>query len=224
MHFVDGHRFFQMVFTGALVQPLLVVPLIAFKIADDGGGLRRNFHCEPVRIGFLLAKTTGRRTDGILVICSRADSGKKNLPDPSGAQPHGMPAVVPIVEVANHTDHFRVRRPHHEADAMHALTFDRVRAHAAITLVLRSFAMNVEVKIGNQARKAIRIFDVYIDAAPKYEAELISSRIVGQRDREKPFRPDFAHGMDSAIQYHASVHSLRKECTHFPAIPHLMGT
>ena len=58
-----------------------------------------------------------------------------------------MPALVPLVEVAYHADHFRVRRPHREAHARDALAVDQVRSHGPIAFVLRAFAVNMQVEI-----------------------------------------------------------------------------
>src|SRR5580704_756997 len=106
MDLIDRDGLFELVFTSPRVHPLLVVPLIRFQIAYDGGGLRRHLHGEAVGIGLLLAKAARGRTDGKLVVGTRANSRKEDFPDATGAATHGMPAIVPIVKISNHADHF----------------------------------------------------------------------------------------------------------------------
>ena len=221
MDFVDGDGLLQMVFMSARVHPLLVVPLIRGEIANDGGGLRRHFHGEAVGIGLLLAKAARRRTDRILVVGARANSRKEDFPDAAGAQPHGMPALVPIVEVADYADHFGIGRPHRKANALHAQAFDQVSAHGAVALILRAFAVDVQIEIGDQAGKSVRVLDVGVRAVPEREMQLVISRIVPQRGDEESFGARLAHGMRRAIRDHRGVHGLRKERAYFPAIRRL---
>ncbi len=77
-----------------------------------------------------------------------------------------MAALVPIVEVAHHADHFGVGRPNREARAMHAFALDQVRAHGAIAFVLRAFAVNVEIEIGDQRREPVGVLDFHLRAVP----------------------------------------------------------
>ena len=70
-----------------------------------------------------------------------------------------MPPLIPLVEVAHYADHFGVRRPHGESYAPHAQALHNMRAHRAIALVLRALTVNVEIEIGDQARKSVRVLD-----------------------------------------------------------------
>ncbi len=64
-----------------------------------------------------------------------------------------MAALVPIVEVTNYADHFGIRRPHREANAVDPGTLYDVRAHGAVALILRSLAVDVQIEIGDQGGK-----------------------------------------------------------------------
>src|ERR1700733_16229600 len=133
-----------------------------------------------------------------------------------------MPPFVPIVKGADNADYFRVRRPHYEAHAPHALTLHKVRAHGAIALVLRPLAVNVQVKIRDQTREAVRIFDVGVRAAPQREMQLVAAWIAGTRGDEESLRARLPHGKRGAMHHHRGVHGLRKERAYLPAIGSLM--
>ena len=149
---------------------------------------------------------------------ARAYLGEEDFPDPSGAHAHGMPPFVPIVKVADNADYFRVGRPYGEADTLHAQARNHVRTHGAVALILRSLARNVQIEIGDQTRKSIRVFDVNHGAAPQRKAEFVASRILCQGSDEQSFRSRFAHRNQRAIgRHHGGIHGLWKKRAHLPA-------
>lgn len=133
-----------------------------------------------------------------------------------------MPALVPIVEVAHHADHLSIRRPDRETNAVDPQAFDHVGSHAAIALILGSLAVDVQIEIGDQPGKSVRVLDICVLAVPERQMQLVISRIVWQRGDKESFGARFAHGVGGAIRHHRGIHGLRKERAHFPAIRHLM--
>src|SRR5271166_1046115 len=100
-----------MIFVSARIHPTLIVPLVG-EIANDGGRLRWNLHEKSVRIGLLLPKSSLGSSYGIFVVGARCHGGQKDFPDAAGAPAHGMPPLIPLVEIAHHADNLRIRRPH----------------------------------------------------------------------------------------------------------------
>ena len=85
----------------------------------------------------------------------------------------GCRRVSQSIEVADHADDIGIRRPHREANPRHALAVDQVRAHRVVALVVRAFAVKVEVEIGQQGREAVRVFDVLRRAHPVCDPQLV---------------------------------------------------
>jgi hypothetical protein len=71
-----------------------------------------------------------------------------------------MDAAVPRVEIADHADAARVRRPHREVHAGADAVRDRVRAELVEGLQVRAFAEQVDVERREHGTVAIRIVDL----------------------------------------------------------------
>ncbi len=97
-----------------------------------------------------------------------------------------------------------------------------MRAHAVVALVLRSFSVNVQVKVGDEAREAVGVFNLHMRTVPESEIERIGSRIVPQGEGEETLRARLAHGMRGASHPDCRIPGLRKERAHFPAVVRLM--
>src|SRR5207247_691326 len=93
-------------------DPRLILPVVPIDIEDDRGGIRTQLEIEPVGVrlhGEVVAVT---RLDFKLVALARAQLRKEQLPDTGGAaHAHRVPAAVPSIEVADHADALRMRRP-----------------------------------------------------------------------------------------------------------------
>ena len=166
MHFVDRNWVLQMIAMRARFHPLLISPLVGSEITHHGGGLGRNLGGKSVWIGFLLAKTVRMGPHGVLVVNSGANARQEDFPNSAGAQPHGMAALVPVVEISHHGDHLGVGRPHGETHARNPVALHQVRAHGAIALILGSFAVDVQIEVGDKPGKTIRIVDLGLPPVP----------------------------------------------------------
>ena len=69
-----------------------------------------------------------------------------------------MAAAVPEIEVADDADTPRVRREHHEGDAIDALVPHRMRAELVVELQVRAFAEQMQVHVGQDRREAVGVF------------------------------------------------------------------
>ena len=119
VHFVDrtSGASSQRVAAPARRHPLLVAPLVARDVADDGRRLRRRFEGDAERVG-LRQQRAGRRADLELVPFAVGEIGNEDLPDAAGhEQPHRVDASVPAVEVADDADALGVGRPDGEVHA-----------------------------------------------------------------------------------------------------------
>ena len=76
-------------------------------------------------------------------MCSDVCAWDEDLPDAAIADPHGVPSCVPVVEVTDKADHFRVRSPHSESDAAHGTEFNHMRPERVKAFVVRAFAVQV---------------------------------------------------------------------------------
>ncbi len=96
----------------------LVVPLVPERRHGDRSGRRPQFRAEGERVGLQRHRLAVRPDDLELVGTPLADIRHEDFPDAGiPAQAHDMAAAVPVVEIADHGDAARVRRPDGE---MHA--------------------------------------------------------------------------------------------------------
>jgi len=218
MDFVDGDRLFEDVFVAARFHPAVIAPLVASCIPHDGSGLGRDFAREAVGIGLLLAVGVLARAHGVFVVGSDADAGDEQFPDAAGAKTHGMTALIPIVEIADHAHHFGVRRPDRESHAGNVVTGNRMRAHGAIAFVLRAFAVNMQIEVGDQGAEAVGVVDLDAAAIPEREAQLVTIRLAIERRDENSFGAQLLHGVCGVADDHFRVHGLGKKGSHFPGV------
>jgi len=85
--------------------------------------------------------------------------GREDLPDAAlAAQPHHVPPAVPLVEVADHRDPARIRRPDREGHAAHAVDLAQVGAELLVGPQVRALGQQPDVGLAEHRREAIRVF------------------------------------------------------------------
>ena len=146
-----------------------------------------------------------------------AQAGNEKLPNAAVAAPHRVAANVPIVELAGHGHVFRVRRPHREAHAAHAVGFGQVRAQRAVGFVQRAFSVQVDLGIGDQLAETIRVFDLGLAAVPQVRAQGVPLRIARHLGAEEALGVPLLHRPDLAAGQHVGGFGLRQKCAYFPA-------
>ena len=148
MQLVDVDRRAQRIPGAAPRQPLAVVPVITADVRDYGRIVRPQLHLKRERVSLELDVAVCV-VDLEFVKRARADVRHERLPHARvGAPLHDVAVPVPMIEVADDADAPRVRRPHREARAAHAVALDRVRAELAMDVVVVALAEQVEIEVG----------------------------------------------------------------------------
>ena len=93
-------------------------------VDDDRRGLRAQLGGKRHRIGFERQQLAVGAEISNLYLSPASTAGHKDFPEAVAAHAHGMAAAVPIVEIADDADAFRIRRKHREGDARDALVHD----------------------------------------------------------------------------------------------------
>ena len=116
--------------------------------------------CERHRIGLERQQLAVAADDLVFVFVAGARAGHENFPIAVAAHPHGVAPAVPEIEVADHADAPRVRREHHEGDAVDAVMPHRMRAELVVKLEMGAFAEQMKVEVGQDRRKAIGVLQL----------------------------------------------------------------
>ena len=189
MDLVDAHRLLERRALVPLLEPVRVAPDV-LGLVHDRGGLRRHLDLERVGVGLLDALAVGRG-DLELVVNAGADLGDEQLPDPARAErAHRVQAAVPVVEVADHGDGLRGRRPDRERGARDALVLDHVRAEARVDLLVAALADEVQVDVAERRHEAVGVVDAVRRAVAVVDLELVVERQLRARHEalEQPIR------------------------------------
>ncbi|MNS29231.1 hypothetical protein D3C72_612260 [compost metagenome] len=160
MQLVDVDGRLEGVGLGPLGHPVGVVPLVGAEVPDLGGRRGANFAREAVGVGLLHAVVVDLRADAVLVDRARLHAGDEGLPDARAGLLHGVGVPLPLVEVADHRDLGRVRRPDREVRARHAVELARVRAQLLVGAVVGAFGQQVDVELGQKWRRHAGILPV----------------------------------------------------------------
>ena len=131
MHFVSRHRLLHHIGFATLSQPIVVLPLVAAEIADDGSGLRTQLGLKGIRVGLFepFALLSHERE---LVLLAGLNAGDEARPNAGVAAVQLMAAVLPAVGVADQRDLAGIRRPDSEVSTDDAVTFREVCAEVSI--------------------------------------------------------------------------------------------
>ena len=132
------------------------MPRVAAQIGDLRRRPRRHLGGQAERVGFL--EDPVAVPDLVLVECSLAQPRHKKLPETAGnVLPHGMPAAVPVVEIAHDADARRVRRPDGEIHPVNAVDLPQLGPQPVVTLPVAALVQQVEVVVGQQVREGVRV-------------------------------------------------------------------
>ena len=156
MHLVDRHR------RGGGIGVVFEArrPRQVRGIDDDRRGRGPRLGRERDRVGLERQQLPVRADDLVLVFVAGARARDENLPVAVAAHPHGVAPAVPEIEIADHADAPRVRREHHEGDAVDAVVLHRMRAELVVQLQMVAFAEQMQVEVGQDRRKAIGVLQL----------------------------------------------------------------
>ena len=106
-----------------------------------------------------------------------------------------MHTAVPSVEVADHADTVRVRRPHGEMDAGGRTQVYSVRAELLEDAVVGSLAEKMKIEVGQHTAVPIRIVHFEHMAARKRETQAVIGNVCGRQSRfeQRAVAPEPAH-------------------------------
>ena len=137
-------------------------------MGDDRGGRRRRLGLARDRIGLVRGtRTPPGAEDVVLVALARADTRHEQLPDAGRmADAHGMAARVPGVEIADHRDAARVRRPDGEAHAGNAVDGHRLGAERIGEPEMAAFVEQMQVEVAEQRPERIGILGLLHGLGP----------------------------------------------------------
>src|ERR1700760_308486 len=101
-----------------------------------------------------------RPDDLELVMVAGLGVRDEQFPIASAAHPHRMTPPVPEIEIADHRYAPRIRRQHDETDAVDALQPYRMRAKLVVEPLMRAFAEQIEIEIGQDRREAVSVLEL----------------------------------------------------------------
>ncbi len=187
MHFVNGDRFIKAV--GLLTR---LGHLHFFRqTADHGGGLRTHLCFKRIRIGFQ-PELAVRINNFVFVELAIHCAGNKQFPHAVfAAKAHRMTAAIPKVELTDHGNALRIRRPQDKPRSGHAINHGAVRAHGFIRAQVRAFRQQPGLHILQERPKTVGIVDQVLLVMPG-DSQLIAERIFTARDdgAKEPARID----------------------------------
>src|SRR3954471_20500541 len=95
--------------------------------------MRRRFRMKGERVSFVRFVIVKSRNDMVLVRLAGLKFGNECLPDSGlAARFHRVAVQIPVVEVANHRDRLRIRRPDCEVHAEYSVDGVTMRAQMTV--------------------------------------------------------------------------------------------
>ena len=86
------------------------------------------------------------------------DARHEYFPDPGCSQrTHGVTAPVPLVEIPDHADALRVRRPDGEARPVHAVDGPQLRAKLFVDPAFVALSKKKEIRLAQRRQKRVRV-------------------------------------------------------------------
>ncbi len=158
MDFVHGHGLVLPVVSEPLFHPRLVFPEVGGRGGHDGGGARSQFELLSVGIGLGEDLAGVAVPDLEFVEGACAEIGNEELPDACPrADPHGMAAPVPAVEIPHDADALGVGSPHRKQHPGHAIHPVLPRAQAAVGVPVLALAEEMQVEVGELRQEGVGI-------------------------------------------------------------------
>src|SRR5579871_2545663 len=226
MHFVNGNWCRRCLARSALLHPVAVGPEKCPRFCDYRRGGWRRFGGAGDWIGFERKKRTIRAHDLVFVPLTSRKPRNEHLPEPRRVtKAHGVTPPVPCIEIADHRDAARVRRPNGESHARNSL--DRVnRGTQAIRQIpVRSLCEEKEIHVAQDGTEGVRVLGFLYAIAPLYFQEIACFA----RDRPGK-RAGIFHGLQTAkplaavARQHLDSGSARKKGAYDGALRRIVRT
>ena len=148
MDFVGEHRTLVRRLARLLLLPRAVLPFVFRHVVRARRRLRFFLRIEPVGIRLHDARSAPLRLDGVFIDLALAESLDKGLPDLAvGNTVHRVQKGIPIIEHADNTDGFRVRRPHRKAHAAFSVPLEEMRTQHLLCMIICPLVKEVKIKL-----------------------------------------------------------------------------
>src|SRR3569623_1344264 len=212
MHFVDRHRRGEGIHCR---RGLKLWGELGF-IEHDGSGVGPHLRLKCQRIG-LQRQLLAMWTDDVeLVATTGGDAGNEDFPIAVAAHAHGVRAVVPIIEVADHANALCIRCEHDKGYAAHAFHRHRMGTELIEKLLMATFAEQIEIEIAQLWREAVGVLQLHdvvaiigaqaISAAALWQCALEQACIV--KTRQLGAMPLFIDRLDLRGMRQESAHNI----------------
>src|ERR1700735_2140074 len=122
------------------------MPGIILEIPHTRSCLRPNFCSEPVWIRFVDLIIAIARFDVVFVDGPLTNARYEALPNTRRARAHAVCLRIPIVEVSDHRNQLRIRRPDGKVHAVTPIPLREVSAELLVGAVVSAFPEQVQVE------------------------------------------------------------------------------
>src|SRR5271166_2910505 len=175
----------------------VVVPDKIVRPRDNRSGRWPHLAAKPERVRLEGSKVSTRANDLVFIDGSFPKARREKLPEPAiDPLAHGVAAPVPLIEIANHGDALRLRRPHSEENSVFAFMSDRMRAKAFVKPLVGSLNQEIIVERTQDRTEGVGV-EKLPHVAVVLGAETVSEAVLlaGQKGLEKialasPFEVD----------------------------------
>ena len=161
MHFVNGNRRTEAILFYPARHPGIVMPGVALQIPHTRSRLRANLCGEPVGIRFVDLVIVVARFDVIFVDGPLTDIGYEAFPNARRARVQAACLRIPSVEVTNHRNQLRIRRPDGKVHAATPIPLREVRAQLFVGAVMSAFPKQVQVECSEGRLHHARSLNAY---------------------------------------------------------------
>src|SRR5205807_10479311 len=147
-------------------HPAAVGPAIAAQVVDQRGGFLAMLAKKGKRVAFQENRgTSGAELKFVMHVFR--DTGNEQFPNAAADQfAHGVNPAVPAIEIPNHTDALRVRRPDREVNAGVVTDLAKMRAEFVVKAPMLAFGEKMNVHFAHDHAIGIRVTGDLFTAIP----------------------------------------------------------
>src|SRR4029079_5330601 len=183
------------------LHPGGVGPAITAQVIDHRGGLFAVLAKKGKRVAFQENRTTSG-ADLKFVVRVFTDTGNEQFPNAAADQlAHGVNPAIPAIEIPNHTDALRVRRPDREVNADVLTDLANMRTEFVVKAPMLALGEKMDVYFAHNHAIGIGIARDLFAAIPPFDFQGVRNitRAFLERGLEKAFTLDFLRGNDRTI-------------------------
>src|SRR6476620_3310402 len=201
MNLVNAERTARHIFRASRLHPGGVGPAITGQVVDQRGGLLAVLAKKSKRIAFQENRATSG-ADLKFVVRVFADTGNEQFPNAAADQlAHGVNPAIPAIEIPNHTDALRVRRPDREVNASVVTELANMRTEFVVKAPMLAFGKKMNVHFAHDHAIGIGVARDLFAAIPSFDFQGVRNitRAFLERGLKKAFTLDFLRGNNRTI-------------------------